>query len=52
MSKVKLFLKSAAVAGVMSLFFCFSTDQMAQWSRLYPQAAALTAFCNLLLRRL
>jgi hypothetical protein len=49
---VKLLVKSAVVAGVMSLFFCFSTDQLGLWAKLYPQAAALATCCNLLLRRL
>ncbi|SER10730.1 hypothetical protein SAMN03080615_03949 [Amphritea atlantica] len=52
LKQMKLILKSAMVAGVMSLFFCFSTDQLGVWSKLYPQAAALAACCNLLLRRL
>ncbi|UTW03538.1 hypothetical protein KDX31_00340 [Amphritea atlantica] len=52
MSRVKLLFKSAVVAGIMSLFFCFSTDQLGQWGRLYPPAAALATCCNLLLRRL
>ncbi|MCV6609379.1 MAG: hypothetical protein OIF55_01280 [Amphritea sp.] len=48
---MRLAIKSAVVAGVMSLFFCISTEQLDEWVSLYPQAAALAFCCNLILLR-
>ncbi|WP_417227367.1 hypothetical protein [Amphritea sp.] len=38
---IKLIDKSATVAGVMSLYFCASPNQLSLWVSRYPQAAAV-----------